>query len=66
MSQTINGGHMENQFDYGKIIENLSSQIAAQAQQIAFLQALIQQIAESNTEETPTEEQGTEPADATS
>lgn len=47
---------MENQFDFGKVIENLSAQIASQAQQIAFLQALIQQLVpEENVEEPKTE-----------
>ena len=44
---------MENQFDFSKVIENLSAQIAAQAQQIAFLQALIQQMVPAETVEEP-------------
>lgn len=44
---------MENQFDFSKVIENLSTQIAAQAQQIAFLQAVIQQMVPEETVEEP-------------
>ena len=35
---------MNNQVDFNKVIENLSTQIANQAQQIAVLQAILQEI----------------------
>jgi hypothetical protein len=46
---------MENQFNYSKVIENLSTQIASQAQQIAVLQAILQSLV-PETEEAPVEE----------
>jgi len=57
---------MDNQFDFGKIVENLTAQIAQQAQQIAVLQAIIQQMVEQPTAEDATEDQETEPVDAAS
>ena len=38
------GGKMNNQIDFNKVIENLSTQIAMQAQQIAILQTVLQQL----------------------
>ena len=35
---------MNNQIDFNKVIENLSTQIAMQAQQIAILQTVLQQL----------------------
>lgn len=37
-------GTMNNQIDFNKVIENLSTQIAMQAQQIAILQTVLQQL----------------------
>ena len=50
-----NGGNMENQFNYANVIENLSTQIASQAQQIAVLQAILQSLVPEAEEETPEE-----------
>lgn len=56
---------MDNQFDFGKIIENLTTQIAQQAQQIAVLQAIIQSMVEVNAPNTTVEEQEEAPANGT-
>jgi|APDOM4702015073_1054812.scaffolds.fasta_scaffold614026_2 hypothetical protein len=65
MTYTNIGGQMENQFDFGKVMENLTTQIAQQAQQIAVLQAIIQSLVEVKEEELKLEEQEEEPADGT-
>jgi uncharacterized coiled-coil protein SlyX len=46
---------MENQFNYANVIENLSTQIASQAQQIAVLQAILQSLVPEAEEKTPEE-----------
>lgn len=56
---------MDNQFDFGKIIENLTTQIAQQAQQIAVLQAIIQSMVEVDAPNTTVEEQEEAPANGT-
>lgn len=65
MTQTVNGGKMENQFDFGKVMENLTTQIAQQAQQIAVLQAIIQSMVEVNAGDTDVQEQEDAPANGT-
>lgn len=56
---------MENQFDFGKVIENLTTQIAQQAQQIAVLQAIIQSMVQVEEPENSVEEQEEVPANGT-
>lgn len=48
---------MDNKFDYTMVIENLSGQIAQQAQQIALLQAVIQQLVGSQESENTVDEE---------
>ncbi len=57
---------MNEQFDFSKVIDNLTTQIAQQAQQIAILQAVIQSMVEPANTEAAAEKQEQEPADETS